>query len=501
MFISVNSIRTLSNWYAHFGAVCLLISNTAFAAPTLTQTIDNALTARCLNKERTAVNIVSLSTGRTIYSRNPQTPLLPASIMKLVTTAAALHYLGPEYRYKTKLLQTGRRIGDTLQGDLILMGSGDAKLVHTDLWQMAQQLKASGLNFIEGKLIADVSLFDNYDRAPTWDVDRSQRPFDAKIGALSLNLNTVAVNLRPGANVGDPLVIWLEPSPAYMRIDNQSTTAAKGNGTAGVRRVDDAQGGVRIVVTGNLPQGDYDRTVLVNVDNPSRYTIESFRDYLGKAGITVRGATEIVNISPNNAREVLEHESPPLSLIIKEMNTYSSNFMAEQLVKTIAVEKVGKPATHLNGLKQVADFLQTSGVSTQGVMLADGSGLSKQNQITAKMMTDLLVMMHNRFDIGPDFMTSMRVMGAFGLHSNRFKNSPAHAHVRAKTGTLNGVSTLTGYVPSNTGRQLYAFSLLLNNNGCGYKGADDVEDQIVNALFLQGDELPLVSSSQLPVTQ
>ncbi|EIJ43641.1 D-alanyl-D-alanine carboxypeptidase, serine-type, PBP4 family [Beggiatoa alba B18LD] len=472
----------------------LLSYPAVFAAPTLIQTIDNALTAKCLNANRTAVNIVSLTTGRTVYSRNPQSPLLPASIMKLVTTAAALHYLGPEYRYKTKVLQTGRRLSDTLQGDLILMGGGDSKLLHTDLWQIAQDLKASGLNFVEGRLIADVSLFDGYDRAPTWDVERSQRPFDAKIGALSLDLNTVAVKLRPADKVGDPLNVWLEPAPAYMHIENRSTTAAKGNGTAGVRRIDDAQG-VRIVVTGNLPQGDYERTVFVNVDDPSRYTIESFRTYLVKAGITVRGNTEITTVSPANARVIYEHESPPISLIIKEMNTYSSNFMAEQFIKTIAAEKVGKPATHLNGLKQVADFLQTHGINTQGVMLADGSGLSKQNQITARMMTDLLTAMHNRFDIGPDFVTSMRVMGAFGLHSNRFKNSAARAQVRAKTGTLNGVSTLAGYVPSNSGRNLYAYTILLNDNRCGYKGADDVEDQIVNALFTQGDDSALINAN------
>lgn len=449
----------------------------------LTQAIDAALNSRCLDQSQTSVSILSLPEGRPVYNYHADTPLLPASTMKILTTAAALNYLGPEYRFRTEVLHTGIRYGEVIQGDLVLRGKGDPSLHTEDLMMLARRLKASGISEIRGRLLVDTSFFDQLDRAPSWETDRSQRAYDASIGALSLNYNTVAVRVLPAQSAGQAANAWLEPETDYIQLVNQARTVNKGKNTISARRTD-GEAVVQIKVTGQLPIGSGERVIFVNVENPARYAAATFRQLLAEEGVRITGPTEVLS-TPLTANLLYEHLSAPLSLLLKELNTYSSNFMAEQILKTIAAFQQGSPATHVTGLKLMAEFLRTSGVNTRSVMLADGSGLSRKNQLTTEAMTDLLNYMYSRFDIGPDFMSSLRVMGAYGAHSKRLSNSPAKANIRAKTGTLNGVSALAGYVASQQG-DVFAYALFLNNNRCGYSGADKVEDQIVTAIYNYG---------------
>lgn len=456
--------------------------------PALVQEVKAALATRCLDTSQTAVNIVNLN-GDSVFSYNPQIPLLPASTLKVVTTAAALHYLSPEYRFYTDVLTTGQRVGDTLQGDLILKGGGDPKLTTEQLLYFATQLREAGIQKVTGRLVGDASFFDNLDRAPSWNETRSQRAYDAKLGALSLNYNTMTVHARPADQVGMPLRVWLEPETSYVRIDNATKTTKKGKSSIAARRYE-----TNIEVSGSLPSYAEEKTVLMNVEDPARYTIATFYTLLQKVGINVAGGIEMGSAPPNAIR-LYRHSSPPLSMILKELNTYSNNLIAEQIIKTIAATKTDLPGSHAEGLRLVNEFLQQSGINTQGITLADGSGLSRDNRVTAQTMTGVLtMMMQKRFDIGPDFVSSLRVLGANGVESHRLEDSPAHGKIRAKTGTLDGLSSLVGYVPSAAG-QVFAFALLLNNNNCGYTGADVVENRIVNAIYNYGSTSELRNTS------
>jgi D-alanyl-D-alanine carboxypeptidase/D-alanyl-D-alanine-endopeptidase (penicillin-binding protein 4) len=205
---------------------------------------------------------------------------------------------------------------------------------------------------------------------------------------------------------------------------------------------------------------------------------------LQKAGISVAGGIEIAP-APPNATRLYRHTSPPLSMILKELNTYSNNFIAEQILKTIAAQETNIPGSHAEGLRLVNEFLQRSNVNMQGIVLKDASGLSRENYFTVQAMTTLLTAMQKRFDIGADFMSSLRVLGANGVESHRLKDSPAQGKIRAKTGTLDGLSALVGYVSNASGQQ-FAFALFLNNNNCGHSGADVVENRIVNAIYTHG---------------
>jgi serine-type D-Ala-D-Ala carboxypeptidase/endopeptidase (penicillin-binding protein 4) len=489
---------TRRRWAA---ALSLFICTAVQAEADLFAVIEDTMRAKCLDPSQTAISIVGAAGGNLVYAQNTQTSLLPASVVKLITTAAALHYLSPEYRFKTDVLYRGTRRNNVIEGDLILRGGGDPLLSSAQLRHIAEQIQQSGIAEITGRLLVDTSFFDAYDRAPAWDEKRTQRPYDARLGALSINFNSVAVNVRPAESEGEAVKAWLDPAPAYMILRNHAKTVnSRSKNTVWAQRKHE-NGQVYLDVHGQLPLGATDRAIMVNVDNPPRFAADSFRVFLAQAGVRLHG--EIILTAPPPAAAVLlhRHTSPPLTVILKELNTYSNNFIAEQIVKTMAAEQLGAPGSHANGLSLMTRFLRDElRINMAGVSLVDGSGLSRQNRFTAQAMTEFLSAMLPRFEIGPDFMAAIRVMGAQGNLSNRLKRSPARAQVRAKTGSLYGVSNLAGYVAGADGG-LYAYALFLNNNQCGYSGADQLEDRIVTAIhtFDQGArQAPLVSSMWLP---
>ncbi|MCK5876980.1 MAG: D-alanyl-D-alanine carboxypeptidase/D-alanyl-D-alanine-endopeptidase [Candidatus Marithrix sp.] len=476
----------MSNYLKYFLLFNLLILVNLPANAKLTDKIDKILKATCLTDAQTSVSIVAIPSEKNIYSYNTLTPLLPASVMKIVTTAAALHYLGPEYRFKTVVLHNGKRNKDTIQGDLILRGGGDPRFFTETLWHIANQIKASGINKITGNLVIDNLFFDDYDRAPAWNIKRTQRAYDAKLGALSLNFNAITIHALPGNKAGERLNVWLEPAPAYIKLINKTKTIKRGKNTVWASRgeSEDIPGQVNILIKGRLSSRSKEKTILLNVNNPARYTIETFRLLLQKAGIEIAGATKIA-VTPTNGIELYKHLSETLTLILKELNTFSNNFTAEQIIKTIAAERFGTPGSHAEGLRLVADFLKILQVDDRGVVIADGSGLSRKNFITTKAITELLAKMYSRFDSGPDFITALRVLGTNGVNSKRLSNSPAKGQIRAKTGTLRKVSTLAGYVANREGK-VFAYALFLNNNRCGYWKADKIEDEIVTTIYELG---------------
>lgn len=445
----------------------------------LNHTIQQIHQANCLDSSQTAIRVVSVPQGRVIYSYNETVPLLPASTMKIVTTAAALHFLGPEYRFKTRTYHDGERINNVIQGNLYLRGGGDPKLTTEQLWLLVRKIKHSGIDQIQGNIIIDSHFFDSLDRAPTWKAQRSQRAYDAKLAALAVNYNVFAVHIQPNQHHGDALRVWIEPQLPYMQVLNKTKTIKRGRNTVRAWR-NQNNNQTQITVQGKLPLKAYERTIFINVANPVRYAASLFQQLLQEADIRVTGHTQVGTV-PNDAAGLYTHESPPLSLILKELNLYSSNFMAEQILKTIAAKTSGQ-GSHTNGLYLVKQFLIQLGVQLQNIHLADGSGLSYDNRFTALAMTDVLSKTYTRFDLGPDFVASLRVMGAKNSHSKRLKTSPARTKIRAKTGTLRNVSALAGYVSNQRG-QLFAYAFFLNNHRCGYHGADRIEDAILTALY------------------
>lgn len=447
--------------------------------------IDFSLRERCVSHDKTAVRITDVATGETLYDLNGSSPLLPASVMKLVTTATALNYLGVNYKFKTDVLYSGKRERGVIKGDLIIRGGGDPKLTPEVVWLIADEVRRQGIREVTGNLVLDTSFFDDHTIPPARHGRRTQRPYDAPIGALSVNFNTIAVHVYPGEAVGAPVIAEVEPRSDYFRVINDAVTRSRVKRPVSALRVN-GDGKVNIKITGAMRPDDAPGIIYINIDDPTMFAGETFRAFLKNAGVNVAGGI-VKGVTPTTARLIHAHQSEPISVILRELNRFSNNFIAEQVIKTVGAETMGAPGTHEKGLSMVEKFLNESGIDTTGAVFADGSGLSKENRVSAKMLTDLLLLMSKRFDIGPDFVASPGIMGVDGSVRKRLKTSPAKSQARAKTGTLNGVSSLSGYVSGRDGK-LFAFAILQNNNACYYKGAHNIQDKIVTAIHLLAEK-------------
>ncbi len=467
-------------------ASLVIFATSAFATTEagISTVIKNILRDRCLNQSDTAVMVMEAATGKVLFNKNGEKPLTPASVMKLVTTAASLRYLGPDYRFKTKIFYTGQRRGGKIMGDLIIRGGGDPQLTPESLWLIVQDIKRRGITEIRGGLFLDESFFDKLRRAPGLRSFRTQNPYDAMLGALSVNFNTVAVHIYPGLAPGDPLIVGLVPETDYFTVNNNGETKATGKRTVSAMRVN-GKGKVKVNITGRMRLSDRGKIIYLNIDDPLRYAREAFLAYLKRAGIKINGIGG-VKPTPGNAKLLYMYQSVPLSVILRGLNRYSNNFVAEQIAKTMAAEVSSSPGTHKKALSLNLSFLNKAGVDTSGIVLADGSGLSRKNRLTVKAVAQLLSVMSRKYDIGPDFTASLGIMGVDGSVETRLKVSPARSFSRAKTGSLNGISSLAGYVQAKNGK-LYAFAIILTGSKCHYKTADAMEDKIVTAVYLLGD--------------
>ncbi|MBI5815283.1 MAG: D-alanyl-D-alanine carboxypeptidase/D-alanyl-D-alanine-endopeptidase [Nitrospinae bacterium] len=446
--------------------------------------INGALKERCVNHDKTAVRVVDIETGQVVYDRNGGTPLTPASVMKLVTTAAALNYLGVDYRFKTDVLYSGKREGGVLKGDIIVHGGGDPKLTPENIWRIAEEIRRQGITEVSGSLVADDTFFDGFHAPKGRGSKKTQRPYDAPHGALSVNFNTIGLHVYPGERDGEPIVAEVEPKSDYIRIVNEAVTRSKSRRPIGAFRVNGSDD-VVVKVTGAMRPGDAGGVIYMAIEDPLQFAAETFAAYFKRAGIKIAGGIK-KEAAPQNARILYTHQSEPLPVILRELNRHSNNFIAEQTLKTMAAEAGGSPGSAERGLALANQMLMDMGVDTSGLVFSDGSGLSKDNKLTAKALTELLAAMSKRFDIGPDFMASLGIMGVDGTVRKRLKTSPAKAQARAKTGTLNGASALSGYVAGKDNK-LYAFAIL-QNNGCFNYGSHNIEDKIITAIYLTAEK-------------
>lgn len=456
------------------------------ASKRLSGAINKAVSKQCVDPRKTGISVVELPSGKQVYERNGSLPLMPASVEKLITTAAALHYLGPDYRFETEILHTGFRKGGNINGDLVIRGKGDPDLTPEKIWLIAERIKRMGVDEVTGALVVDGSFFDLRVTAPSWSNSHSQRAYDARLGALSVSFNTVAVHIHPGGKNGAPVIAGLFPGSPYLELVNKAKTASKGRRGVHARR-SIKNGKIVITVTGTMRPGSKGKTIYLNVHDPLKYAAATFKEFFRRSGVVIKGGVETAPKAGAATSLIYTHKSDPLAVIVRKLNKFSNNFVAEQIAKTIAAEKMGEPGSHEKALKLFTRFMVDSGIDMSGLVLADASGLSRRNRISAEAVTSLLTVMNQRFDIGPDFLAALGIMGVDGSVKKRMNFSPAQSKARAKTGSLSGVSALAGYVAAQRGG-LFAFAILFNNNKCYYKDADKIEDEIVTLIYKYGEK-------------
>ncbi|HEX7126931.1 MAG TPA: D-alanyl-D-alanine carboxypeptidase/D-alanyl-D-alanine-endopeptidase [Thermodesulfobacteriota bacterium] len=438
----------------------------AWAAPAdrLAAALDRALADPALKGAQVGALVVEVRSGRVRFARQPDTRFVPASTLKLVTAAAALLRLGPEYAWLTPILGDGALEDGVLAGDLYVRGSGDPSLVAEQVFRLAATVRAAGVTRVEGRVVADGSLFPPEGEPSGWALYDGPEAYRPIIGAASFNFNAVEVTVQPGA-AGSPPVVTLEPLTSYIRVDNRATTGPAGTPYAlavGAALSDPADpDSTVLLVSGTLPEDAPARRVVRRVEGPARYLATAVRDALVGVGVDVRGGIG-EGPTPGSAVPLAVHRSRALGAVLADMGKFSNNFMAEMVLRTLGVEATGGPAGSAAGLAVLRDVLREAGADPAEAVLVDGSGLSRLNLLSPSDLVAVLLAMERRFDSRAEFAAGFGLLGVDGTVQRRYADSPAARRVRAKTGSLNGVRTLAGYAEGPRG-ELLAFVLFANN--------------------------------------
>lgn len=427
----------------------------------LAASIGAILADSALARSGSAVLVVSLDRGDTLFAREADRLYTPASNRKVLTAAHALHRLGPDYRFVTPLVATGPVDGDTLFGDLVLVGRGDPDLVTVDLAALVDTLADRGVRVVAGDVRADASWFDAVEWGPGWMWDDGPYWYWPYISALTLNDNTVTVRVSPGTRAGQPPVVALDPPTSYVRLEIDAVTSAD---TVPDLDVDRHWTPVKenvIDVTGAIPLETDSIVAVRSVEDPALYAATVLSELLAARGIEVAGEVRHGPLEGAAADTIARHISDSLAASVRNFLKVSDNLTGEQLVKTLGAETAGPPGSWDSGLAAERSFLASEvGVDTTAVRLADGSGVSRYNLVTAGQIVAVLRYMAGCQDLFPAFRDALPIAGVDGTLEERMVGTPAEAVARAKTGSLSGVTTLSGYVPAADGERL-AFSVLM----------------------------------------
>jgi D-alanyl-D-alanine carboxypeptidase/D-alanyl-D-alanine-endopeptidase (penicillin-binding protein 4) len=433
---------------------------------------------------RTGILVADVESGEVVYARDADVLLNPASNVKLVTTAAALARLGPDYRFATELwLDPAPRGGGTRT--LYVKGRGDPSLVTERLWALAGDLVHLGIRRV-GDVVVDDSFFDAERSGPGFDQESGDKSYLAPAGAASLNWNTIAIHVAPGERRGQRPRVEVEPASGFVEIDNRATTVtARGRRRLVVSSVA-AGGKQRIVVEGRVAVGGRPQVVWRKIDDPALYLGHTLKRLLELRGATVAGKVRRGEVA-QNARLVHVAESESLAEIVRRLNKTSNNFVAEQLLKTLGAEAKGAPGTWAKGVAAVEEFLAEVGVPRGAYVMKNGSGLNDTNRFSARQLVTLLRAMWARFPLHAEYVASLPVAGRDGTMRWRMEGGDAVGRLRAKTGTLENVTSLSGYVETAAGRTL-AFAVLVNDYPGRAAGVVRSVDALGTALAASGGE-------------
>ena len=446
-----------------------------------------------------AIKVVSLDTGRVLFEENSEKLLRPASNMKLYTVATALDRLSPDYRFVTSAYARARPGADgTLRGDLIIFGRGDPSLAarfnsgdyFKAINDLASRIAAAGVKRVEGDIVGDESYFSGPQYGSGWEWEDLTWYYGAEISALTVNDNALDLFVKPGIRVGSPANITTGPPDPLLTISNQVITSAKGS-----RReisIFRGLGENRITISGSIPMDDRGFTSGIGISHPALLFVYLLRSALLQKGVSITGRSRTtggeertlltagtsITSGPNGSStslgassqsEIANLQSPPFSLIAAQTLKPSQNLYTELILRTLGKlnppdnAAAAKLTSEEAGLEVVKSFLKGAGIRPESLVLSDGSGLSRNDMVTAEASVQLLTFMsrHRYADV---FREALPIAGVDGTLRNRMKGTVAENNVRAKTGSLSSAASLSGYVTTASGEKL-VFSIMVNNFG------------------------------------
>ncbi|MDA0713511.1 MAG: D-alanyl-D-alanine carboxypeptidase/D-alanyl-D-alanine-endopeptidase [bacterium] len=475
---------------------CQVTKSSKSATPTkalssLTNRIDE-LVKSYGNKAKIGVQITDLKDNQVIYEHNEHQQFTPASVLKLYTTAAALFYLGPSFRFKTVIY--GDNIKNNQMQNLYIKAGGDPNFSADNVNKIVSVLKQRGVKLIIKNIIIDESIFDDIHWGNGWMWNDMINGYSAPVSALNIEHNRIAVFAWPGEKAGDLTFITTEPYTNFIEIKNSSKTLKeneRGNisfslsSSDNKNKTDAIRHGLKfnqtIYVSGGIASNKKYQYETFALDDSFAFLSYYLKEQLKKNGIKFTGKIISGDI-PKSANEIDTITSKALNESLLDFVKFSNNHAAETLLKTIGLNQDGAPGTFKNGLNAIKNFLkQDVKLDTHGLIIADGSGLSRYSLTSPNQLTDLLAYMWHNFKMGPEFISALPIAGEDGTINGTWKGSSLKGNIRAKSGTMSNICSLAGYLNSGENNN-YAFTFLINGSTQNTIGCRQFFDDILVAV-------------------
>lgn len=422
-------------------------------------------------------SFVDVETGDVLASKHAKRALNPASNAKVLTAAAALAKLRGSYRYVTALY--GKVKGGTAS-NVVLRGSGDPSLTTGDLWELVHELKQSGVKRVEGDLLVDQRFFDEQFTPPAFEQQPNEwAPFRAPVSALAVNGNTVTLTVRPGAG-GSAALSTFDP-PGFVDVEGQVKTVDGGAAQNVVLTLAGKGSRLSAQLSGSIPESSRALSFTRRVEDPRLLGGYVVKALFAEAQIAFSGEVKLGG-DRSKAPAIATHRSKPLSTLLYELGKQSDNFYAEMIWKSLALEEKGRPAKAGGSVEVVTQYLSEVGAAEEGTVVKNGSGLFDANRVSASVMTKVLRAAMRDGTMSSEFVAQLAVGGQDGTLRHRFRDLSAKGVVRAKTGTLEGAASLSGYVMAPPGKSPVAFAILINGVPGKVSNARAVIDKAVGAL-------------------
>ena len=434
----------------------------AMADDSLPPGVRNVLNHRQLAPGNLSLYVENLRTGKTVLAWNEKQPRNPASVAKLLTTLVALDRLGPSYTWKTDVFFAGEIRDDALEGDLMFKGYGDPFLTTERLWSMLHAVRDAGITRINGNLLLDDSYFHVGDYDPAAFDKSPLRAYNVAPNALLMNFKVVQYQFRPDAG-GGKVNVRLHPELENLQVVNR--LSVRDGSCGGYQRgitITPNEDVDQMIFSGTFPRGctsyAMSRTALGHND----FAYGLIKSVWSEMGGQLSGGWENVRVS-EDLKPVLSFQSPSLGEVITMVNKYSNNVMAHQLLYTLAAEQFGAPGTEENGRMVVQQWLQEKGFDTDGLRFDNGAGLSRDARMSARHLVDLLRYAYQSRYM-PEFMSSMSLPGLDGTLSSRFRNDALTGMAHIKTGSLDDVTAIAGYMQARSGERFIVVALHNDRN-------------------------------------